>query len=141
MMAKRFKGEGPFDDSASTRLVHMGLLAPNGSVEKATTEALSKIMAGLFFDMLCDWYNDIQTVKGVYTDLGDYHAAGDYRRLLLRYSLQYDMLHEPLPTAVWWMTGNEDLVRVYLERFMVEMGRHVKELMEEVGTREEVVRQ
>lgn len=113
---------GPFDDSAPSRLEHMGLLDKSGHVETTHVDTLSHIMAGLFFDGLCDHYNDLASVNGVYQDLRDYLAQGDYRRLLLRYSLQYDMLHQPLPAAVWWITGDQDMVRTFFDSFMKYLG-------------------
>lgn len=113
---------GPFDDSAASRLAHMGLLDRNGQIDTTHVDTLSHIMAGLFFDGLCDHYNDLASVNGIYQDLRDYLAQGDYRRLLLRYSLQYDMLHEPLPSAVWWLTGDQDMVKTFLDSFMKYLG-------------------
>lgn len=134
---KRFRvAAGPFDDSAATRLAHMGLLDGTGQVQDRAVSALGVLMAGLFYDAICDHYNDVSGVRGVYQDLADLHAVGDHRRLLLRYSMQHDMLHEPIPSAVWWLSGNELVVKAFLDRFMERLGALMSELQTEVAEEE-----
>lgn len=125
------KGASPFDDSAASRLKHMGLLDEAGGVEQANIAAFGRIIAGLFFNDLCDHYNEVRAVAGVYGDLNDYLGQCDYRRLLLRYALQYDMMHQVLPPTVWWLSGTKEVVQVFLDCFMKELGALVAGLESE----------
>lgn len=128
---KTMRSASPFDDSATGRLVHMGLLDAAGRVAVSNTAALGHIIAGLFFNDLCDHYNDTQAVLGVYEDLNDHLVLRDYRRLLVRFSLQYDIMHQPLPAIVWWLSGTKDLVQAFLDYFMQAMSVLIKELTSE----------
>ena len=41
----------------------MGLIRPDGEVDKTSLFALSAVYAGLLFDELCDFYQDYSMVK------------------------------------------------------------------------------
>ena len=58
---------GPFDEAATQRHRHMGLLDCNGDVNADAVNFLAHLCAGLFFDALCDSYVEMQTIfyKGI----------------------------------------------------------------------------
>ncbi len=126
-------GPSPFDDSAPTRLKHMGLLDAGGGVRQPAVAVLGHIMAGLLFNDLCDYHSEAQAVVEVYEDLKGYLAQRDYTHLLVRYSIQYDMMRQPLPPTVWWLSGNKALVQSFLDSLMKEFGVLVRGLESEVG--------
>ena len=49
------KNADPFDGSAPARLQRMGLLMPNGKPNVQTMQVFTNIIAGQFFDDLCDY--------------------------------------------------------------------------------------
>lgn len=57
------RAQNPFDDGAEERLRRMGLIRPDGEVDKTSLFALSAVYAGLLFDELCDFYQDYSMVK------------------------------------------------------------------------------
>ena len=133
---KVMKGASPFDDSAPTRLKHMGLLDAAGGVQKPAVAVLGHNMAGLLFNDLCDHHSVAHAVVAGYEARKVYLVQRDYTHLLVRYSIQYDIMRQPLPPTVWWLSGSKVLVQPFLDSLMKELGVLVRGLESEVGGEE-----
>lgn len=107
----------PFHDSANTKLLRMGLLLPDGTSNRDSIFILAQVYAGLFFESLCDFHNDMERSFQICADLAELGAEANYRELLLAICVQYDCLRINLPEPVWWIVGNDDLVQIYVSRF------------------------
>ena len=55
----------PFDDSAPERLRHMGLLTAEGVPEQDALAVIERLYAGLFYDALFDFYDDVGNVNAI----------------------------------------------------------------------------
>lgn len=119
----------PFDGSAEARLAHMGLLDQNGQIVPQSMEAFTRIFAGLFFDDLCDFYDDRDKLTAIYRAFQELAEKEDHQHMLLLLSLQYDYLRKPLPDPVWWLSGHSEAVRSFMSRFFELLG----ELMAQAG--------
>lgn len=112
----------PFDGSAEARLAHMGLLDQNGQIVSHSMEVFTRIFAGLFFDDLCDFYDDRDKLTAIYRAFQELAEKDDHQHMLLLLSLQYDYLRKPLPDPVWWLSGHSEAVRGFMSRFLDLLG-------------------
>lgn len=114
--------DNPFDDSSGIRLIHMGLLDEAGQLLKETLPVFAGIYAGLFFDDLCDRYDDWEPIQKLYHNFCFYHIHQDYEHMFLAYSLQCDLLRKPMPDPVWWLAGHREEVTAFMEAFFGAFG-------------------
>lgn len=112
----------PFDGSAEARLVHMGLLDKNGQIEPHNMETFTHIFAGLFFDDLCDFYDDCDKLVAIYHTFQELADKQDHQHMFLLLSLQYDYLRKPLPDPVWWLSGHSEAVKRFMSGFLNLLG-------------------
>lgn len=112
----------PFDGSAEARLFHMGLLDQKGRIVPQSMEVFTRIFAGLFFDDLCDFYDDRDKLTAIYRTFQELAEKEDHQHMLLLLSLQYDYLRKPLPDPVWWLSGHSEAVRGFMSRFLDLLG-------------------
>lgn len=112
----------PFDGSAEARLAHMGLLDQKGRVDAHSVKVFTHIFAGLFFDDLCDFYDDRDKLEVIYNAFQELAEKQDHQHMLLLLSLQYDYLRKPLPDPVWWISGNIEAVRAFMSGFLQIFG-------------------
>ena len=73
----------PFDGSAEARLAHMGLLDQEGRVVPQSMKVFTRIFAGLFFDDLCDFYDDRDKLETIYHTFRELAEKGDHQHMLL----------------------------------------------------------
>lgn len=95
----------PFDSSADARLKRMGILRSDGEVDTETMRGLVRIVGGLFFDELCDFYSDKKGLDFVLAAFSELAGRKDYQNIYLLISIQYDTIRKPLPDSVWWLAG------------------------------------
>lgn len=112
----------PFDGSAEARLAHMGLLDQEGRIVPRSMEVFTHIFAGLFFDDLCDFYDDRDKLTAIYRTFQELAEKEDHQHMLLLLSLQYDYLRKPLPDPVWWLSGHYESVRSFMSGFLDLLG-------------------
>ena len=99
----------PFDDTAFTRQARMGLIKPDGSVNRDAIETLAQVYAALFFENLCDAGTDMEKVTTFCRGLKDQQKTDGSKQALLSICMQYDAMLRPLPEPVWWLVGNDEL--------------------------------
>ena len=97
---------GPFDEAATQRHRHMGLLDCNGDVNADAVNFLAHLCAGLFFDALCDSYVEMQTVS----------------RICQAFCKSENV------EAIWWISGSKLLVPPFIEGFLSYLREYLKEL-------------
>ena len=119
---------GPFDDSARSRQIRMGLLDTAGKPNLESVTILAQVYAGLMFDDLCEILPSIEEVYAVCDRLEALRKEGDARKALLYICVQYDGMLRALPEPIWWIVGNAALVQAFVERF----GKHMNECRKEV---------
>ena len=118
------RAQNPFDDGAEERLRRMGLIRPDGEVDKTSLFALSAVYAGLLFDELCDFYQDYSMVKDDLDQLFSAAETAEGRQKFLLICLQYDGLGQTLPNPIWWISGNSILAGTFADSYVL----HLKQL-------------
>lgn len=118
------RAQNPFDDGAEERQKRMGLICPDGEVNKPALLALSTVYAGVHYDELFDFYQDYSMVKDDLNQLFAAAETADARQKFLLICLQYDCLGQALPNPIWWISGNYDLAGTFADGFI----RHLKRL-------------
>jgi hypothetical protein len=116
----------PFDASAGTRLVHMGVLTETGEISETVMNAFAEIFSGLFFDDLRECAGDPREAGKLCERLETFAESGDLRRAYLFLSLWYDRMRKPLPDPVWWLAGNPAAVGAFMKYFVPKLGRLAK---------------
>ena len=129
------KNADTFDGSAPARLQRMGLLMPNGKPNVQTMQVFTNIIAGQFFDDLCDYHSDAEHLASTLAGFSELAARRDYKKVYLLLSIQYDRLRKPLPDPVWWLAG----VNPAVELFSAGLVERLTQLMSESTCREEAV--
>lgn len=119
----------PFDDSAPERLRHMGLLTAEGAPEQDSLTVVEQLYAGLFYDALCDYYDDMAVVTATCRELAERLGTENPRQSFLRICSAYDAIYLAIPEPVWWIAGNLDLVT----HFSVGFIKRLTDLLQEVG--------
>ena len=117
----------PFDDSANIRLGRMGLFDVDGNIDSGVMCVFSRVFAGLFFDDLCDFYDNPKDLTVIYNALSALYEKGNFQHMLLLISIQYDYIRKPLPDPVWWLAGNTAAVNAFMVLFI----KRLKALMTE----------
>lgn len=119
----------PFDGTAEVRLARMGLIGPDGTISKAAMTVFVRLYAALFFDDLCDFYDDAEKLGTIFRTFRSLDEKGDYQHMLLLLSLQYDSIRKPLPDPIWWLSGYSEGVEFFMRGFYARF----QELMAEGG--------
>ncbi len=119
----------PFDSSAQARLINIGVLNGDGTVNVHNMPVYASIFTGLFFDDLFDRYDDVSHINFVFSLFEEFYGRGDYQQMYLFLSMQYDSIRKQLPDPVWLLAGNKAAVRAFMPLFMTRL----KSLMTESG--------
>ena len=119
----------PFDDSAPERLRHMGLLTAEGLPERDVLAVIERLYAGLFYDVLCDFYDDMDSVCAVCRKLAEQIGTEDPKHSFLKICSTYDALYLSIPEPVWWIAGNLELTALFSEGFV----KRLTDLLQEAG--------
>lgn len=122
-----YRPRDPFDDFAAARHRRMGILTADNQADVSAMEVFSHIYSGLFFDSLCDFSGNFEAVRAVCARLLELGTEAEPRRVLLAISMQYDVMHRPLPEPVWWIAGSKPLLPPFTEGFL----RHLRSLLQE----------
>jgi len=108
----------PFDSSVNARLQRMGLLQDDSSPHEKAIATFARLHAAIFFDDLCDCMEVEKSVRSLVLTYESYLNAGEYHKLFVLYSWQYDTMHLPFPAAVWWIAGTRSLIALYMKYFV-----------------------
>lgn len=119
----------PFDDSAPERLRRMGLLTAEGTPEQDALTVMERLYAGLFYDALCDFYDDMEAVIAMCRKLVEQLSAENPRHSFLSICSAYDAIYLAIPEPVWWIAGNLDLIAHFSAGFI----KQLTDLLQEVG--------
>ena len=87
----------PFDDSAPERLRHMGLLTAEGVPEQDALAVIERLYAGLFYDALFDFYDDVGNVNAICLELAERLGTENPRRSFLNICSAYDAIYLAIP--------------------------------------------
>lgn len=119
----------PFDDSAPERLRHMGLLTAEGVPEQDALAVIERLYAGLFYDALFDFYDDVGNVNTICLELAERLGTENPRRSFLNICSAYDAIYLAIPEPVWWMAGNLDLITHFSAGFI----KRLTDLIQKAG--------
>lgn len=108
----------PFDDSTVTRLARMGLSRTDGSPDMEALTILARVYGALFFEDLCDTCADMEKAVFICEELIKQQNPENARQMMISICLQYDAILRPLPDPVWWITGNQKMVEIYVRAFL-----------------------
>ncbi len=117
----------PFDDSAPERLRHMGLLTAEGAPEEDALAVIERLYAGLFYDALFDFYDDMGNVNAICLELAERLGTGNPRRSFLNICSAYDAIYLAIPEPVWWMAGNLGLIAHFSAGFIKRLTDLIRE--------------
>lgn len=95
----------PFDGSACARLRRMGLITAPGQIDKTAMDAFVRIFTASLFDDLRDAYGDGEQLSNILAIFAEVGKSKNAQKIFLMISLQYDVLHKPLPDPIWWLWG------------------------------------
>lgn len=115
----------PFDGSAQTRLIRMGVLDKDGQLDMEVMSVFAGIFAGLFFDDLCDFFDDEKDLLTIYALFRELYAKQDYQHMYLFMAIQYDNIRKPLPDPIWWLAGDNTAVKEFMNLFIDRYERFV----------------
>lgn len=113
----------PFDDGAAERLRRMGILHERGKADQEAMAVLCCVYAGLFFDDMCDFYQDYEDVTAVLRRLLEAAEGATVKKRFLLICLQYDGIGRQLPDPIWWISGNPDLTEAFADGFLQNLKR------------------
>lgn len=108
----------PFDESAQIRLIHMGIANKDGQLNQDILSIFTMVFTGLFFDDICDFYNDIDELLMIHKVFTEFYEKEDYQHMYLFFSVQYDNIRKSLPDPVWWIAGSTFAVKGFMTQFM-----------------------
>jgi len=108
----------PFDDSAKARQYRMGLISIDGAPDNNAIAVLAHVYAGLFYDNLCDYFEDMEHTENICSRLSEMRKSVSSQKLLLAICMQYDMMQKQLPEPIWWIVGNSALVELFAGEFL-----------------------
>lgn len=111
----------PFDDSVIERHRRMGLLTESNEVQTGVVEIVGQIHAGLFFDQLCDAYENYSEVVAICRQFIKRAAKADAKQTLLMISVEYDAMRRPLPELIWWISGSAILLPLFISSFITNL--------------------
>ena len=111
----------PFDDSAPARLARMGIATPDGKPNTATFPVFAGIFSAHFYEQSLDCYGNPAIVSSVAISLSALIERGEYEQMFMFLCLQYDAMLQPIPDPVWWIAGNAEVVREFMEIFTVRL--------------------
>ena len=113
----------PFEDSAAQRLRRMGLTTEDGFPERDAMAVFATIFAGQFFDDLCDYYQDYESVQDTIAQIFHTAEQADPQQKFLLICLQYDGIYRSLPDPVWWISGSPAFAELFAEDFLAHLRR------------------
>ena len=119
----------PFEESAQTRLVNMGIITRDGKLNQVLLPLFAVIFTGLFFDDMCNYYSDADDLSAIYKCFVELYEKEDYQQMYLFFAVQYDNIKKSLPDPVWWIAGNEIVVKAFMTCFL----ENYRNLMIETG--------
>lgn len=108
----------PFNSAAPARLIRMGILKEDGSIDDTVVDVFAKGYAGLFFDALHDSYDDAATIAGIIKTFSELRTRNDYFHMYLYLSLSYDNMAIALPDPIWWIAGQEEIIVRFMTAFL-----------------------
>jgi len=118
---------GPFDETATTNLIEMGILQSDGSSNESILTSFTVIFAGLFFIDLKQFYDNTDNIAILYNMFSALYSKKHYSHMYLLYSIQYDYFRKPLPDPVWWIAGRPELITTFMNGFLAHLGRLIEE--------------
>ena len=123
----------PFDAAATERQRRMGLIDDDGKANAGAVSVVARACAGMFFDDLCDYASEDYTMLSTYARLAHLHETAEPRQVFLSVCVAYDEMHRPLPELLWWISGSNEIVPLFIGRFMDSLRTILQQIQNEGG--------
>ena len=128
------KAMSPFDAAATERQRRMGLIDDDGKADANAVSVMARACAGMFFDDLRDCAGEDGAILQVYGRLARLRETAEPRQVFLSICVAYDEIHRPLPELLWWISGSNEIVPLFIERFMDSLKTILHQIQNEGGT-------
>ena len=128
------KTTSPFDAAATERQRRMGLICDDGTVDVGAVSVMARVCAGMFYDDLCDCAGEDGAILPTYVRLARLRETAEPRQVFLSICVAYDEIHRPLPELLWWISGSDEIVPLFIERFMDSLKTIFHQIQNEGGT-------
>ena len=112
------KATSPFDAAATERQRRMGLIDDDGKANGGAVSIVARACAGMFFDDLCDYGGEDGMMLSTYARLSRLRETAEARQVFLSICVAYDEMRRPLPELLWWISGSNEIVPLFIESFM-----------------------
>ena len=123
----------PFDAEAEERLHHMGFLDSDGKVVTSTIDIFARAYAGMFFDDLCDYSDADGGMLSTVSKLAQLREKEEPRQVFLGICFAYDEMRRPFPDLIWWISGNKEIIPVFVPRFVDNLKNILKQIQNKGG--------
>ena len=127
------KTTSPFDAAATERQRHMGLIGDDGTADAGAVSVMARACAGMFFDDLCEYAGEDDAMLSTYARLAHLREIAEPRQIFLSVCVAYDEMHRPLPELLWWISGSNEIVPLFIERFMDSLKTILQQIQNEGG--------
>lgn len=127
------KATSPFDAAATERQRRMGLIDSDGKANANAVSVMARVCAGMFYDDLCDCAGEDGTILSTYTRLARLRETAEPRQVFLSICVAYDEIHRPLPELLWWISGSNEIVPLFIESFMDSLKTILHQIQKEGG--------
>ena len=127
------KATSPFDAAAMERQRRMGLISDNDKADAGAIAVVARVCAGMFFDDLCEYAGEDDAMLSTYARLARLHETVEPRQVFLSVCVAYDEMHRPLPELLWWISGSNEIVPLFIERFMDSLKAILQQIQNEGG--------
>jgi len=117
----------PFAPTAPTRLTRMRLTTPDNKPNPHTMPVFAGIFSAIFYEQAMDLYGNPTVTTSIATSLLELRDQRKYEQMFVFLCLQYDAMHIPIPDPVWWIAGNSDVVREFMDAFTTRLCELVAE--------------
>ena len=128
------KATSPFDTAATERQRRMGLIRDDGKANASAVSVMARACAGMFFDDLCEYAGEDDAMLSTYARLVRMHETTEPRQVFLSVCVAYDEMHRPLPELLWWISGSNEIVPLFIEHFMDSLKAILQQIQTEGGT-------
>ena len=112
------KATSPFDAAAAERHRRMGLVDGDGKANVQAIKIIARAHAGMFFDERCEHSDSEGGVLLTITRLSKMRETAQPWQVFITICIAYDEMRLPLPDLIWWISGNMELVSLFVGAFV-----------------------
>lgn len=111
----------------------MGLIDNSGKANSVAVSVMAQACAGMFFDDLRDYAGVDGTELSTCARLIRLGEAADPRQVFLSICVTYDEMRRPLPELLWWISGSNEIVPLFVSYFLNSLKTMLHQIQNEGG--------